>query len=450
MTRRVSATARPGSADARAVAWRIVRAVHHDGAWTGPAVDRALRTSQLDSRDRSFASNLAFQTLRWQGTLDWALRHVVTRPLAQVEPALHDLLRIGAWQLLYGRMPDRAAVAATVDVARSQLGARTVGFANGVLRNLARRRGDLPWPPDDTTEGIALRTGYPQWVVAAAVERFGASAVTELAAGNEPAGLTVRAVDAAALRAGLEAAGATVRAGTLDPDALHVDGMVPGDLLEQFPDAVIQDESSMVVARTAAAVTPTGGRLLDACAAPGGKTVHLVSLGPAVVAADRSAARLRMVIDLAARLGDRVPTVVADGTRGPWRPDTFDGVLVDAPCSGLGVVRRRPELRWRRAADDVAALASLQGALLAALAPKVRPGGALVYSVCTWTAVETVGVVDTFLTGHGDYTIEPTADAGLPGGHATGPGLQLSSAVHGCDGMYVAVLRRAPRSLRRA
>ncbi|MBW3603383.1 MAG: hypothetical protein KY460_00510, partial [Actinobacteria bacterium] len=136
-----------GSADdARTVAWRIVRAVHRDEAWAGPTVDRALRTSGLDTRDRAFAANLAFQTLRWQGTLDWALGHVVRRPLAQVEPGLRDLLRLGAGQLLYGRLPDRAAVSATVVVGRAQVGARTVGCAHGVLRNLARRRADRPWP----------------------------------------------------------------------------------------------------------------------------------------------------------------------------------------------------------------------------------------------------------------------------------------------------------------
>ncbi|CAN5868163.1 16S rRNA (cytosine(967)-C(5))-methyltransferase RsmB [soil metagenome] len=445
VTRRASAPdGRRRADDARTVAWRIVRAVHHDGAWTGPTVDRALRTSELDARDRSFASNLAFQTLRWQGTLDWALRQVVARPLAQVEAGLLDLLRLGAWQLLYGRMPDHAAVSATVDVARAQLPARTVGFANGVLRNLARRRDGLPWPSDDTTDGLALATGYPAWVVTAAIERFGVAARAELEAGNEPAELTVRASDATALRAGLESVGATVRAGTVDPAALHVDGMVPGDLLDQFPDAVIQDEASMVVARAAAAAAPPDGPLLDACAAPGGKTVHLAALDRSVVAADRSPTRLAMVIALASRLGVTVPTVAADGTRTPWRADSFAGVLIDAPCSGLGVVRRRPELRWRRTADDVASLPALQGRLLDAAAPTVRRGGALTYSVCTWTRAETVGVVEAFLSRHDDYTIAVEPPAGVeshPG--VDGPGTQLSSALHGCDGMYVAVLRRA-------
>ncbi|HSK90268.1 MAG TPA: transcription antitermination factor NusB, partial [Euzebyales bacterium] len=270
----------------RVVAWKVLRRVHRDGAWTGPAVDRALRDSGLGARDRGFAANLAFQTLRWQGTLDWALSQVVSRPLGGVEPDLLDVLRLGAWQLLYGQVPDRAAVSTAVDVGRRVLPARTAGFINGVLRALARRRDALPWPPQDTVRGQALWLGYPEWVVAAAHERFGPGAPAELAAGNQPAGLTVRAADPASARAELSAAGATVTDGVLDPDALRVEGMTPGPLTAEFGDRlVIQDEASMVVGRTVAAAvgggTAVGGgaRVLDVCAAPGGKSTHLAALG---------------------------------------------------------------------------------------------------------------------------------------------------------------------------
>jgi 16S rRNA (cytosine967-C5)-methyltransferase len=434
--------AAPATGDARAVAWRIVRAVHRDGAWTGPAVNRALRGSALDTRDRAFASNLAFQALRWEGTLDWALAHVVRRPLDHVEDGLRDLLRIGAWQLLYGRMPDRAAVSATVDVARSELGARTVGFANGVLRNLARRRDTLPWPAAGTVDGRALRTGYPRWVVEAADARFGADADRQLAAGNEPAGLTVRAGDAPAVRAALAGLGAQVRGGALTPEALHVEGIPPAAVLEAAPDAVIQDEASMVVAHAVAAAVPDGALVLDVCAAPGGKATHLAELGCQVVAADRSASRLGLVDGLARRLDRPVALVVADGTRPPWRPGAFDGVLLDAPCSGLGVVRRRPELRWRRDLADVPPLAALQRDLLAAAADAVAPGGTLVYSVCTWTLQETVDVVGGFLSTHDDFVVDVPEDGVDGATEDDGPGRQLTPAEHGCDGMYVAVLHR--------
>jgi 16S rRNA (cytosine967-C5)-methyltransferase len=412
-----------------------------------------LRESGLDARDRAFAANLAFQTLRWQGTLDWALGHVVRRGVDEVEPELLDVLRLGAWQLLYGQVPDRAAVATAVELGRAVLPARTVGFINGVLRALGRRRSELPWPGEDTVDGQALRLGYPEWIVEAARERFGVDgAGAELDAGNQPGLLTVRARAVDDARAKLEAHGARVTAGRLAPEALTVDGITPGQVTALVGDqAIIQDESSMVVGRIVAAVVnragPVSGReavghrpVLDACAAPGGKATHLAELGLRVTAADRNAGRLRLVAELAGRLSLPVTAVVADGTRPPWRPGAFAGVLVDAPCSGLGVVRRRPELRWRRGAADITALAELQGQLLDASWRSVAPGGALIYSVCTWTAGETVGVVEPFLARTPDASIEP-----VPGdlrSAASGPGVQLGSDLHGSDGMYIAVLRR--------
>jgi 16S rRNA (cytosine967-C5)-methyltransferase len=434
---------------ARRVAWEVLRRVHRDAAWTGPAVDAALRNSALGARDRAFAANLAFQTLRWEGTLDWALGHVVRRGLAEVDAEALDVLRLGAWQLLYGQVPDRAAVDTAVELGRAVLAARAVGFINGVLRALARQRANLPWPPDDTTAGQALRLGYPTWVVEAARERFGAQAVGELDAGNRPAALTLRARDTAATSAELIARGATVSAGRLSPDALAVGGIAPAAVMAVVGErAVIQDESSMVVGRaTAAAVDVSvgaaadrGGAVLDTCAAPGGKATHLAELGLRVTAADRHPGRLRLVAELADRLSLPVAAVVADGTRPPWRPAAFAGVLVDAPCSGLGVVRRRPELRWRRGAADVAVLAALQGRLLDASTNCVAAGGALVYSVCTWTTQETVDVVERFLRRIPGFTAEPVV--GDLRSAAPGPGLQLGSAEHGTDGMYIAVLRR--------
>ena len=426
----------------RRVAWQIIRRVTRDGAWTGPAVDRALTNSTLDRRDRAFATNLAFQTLRWQGTLDWALRFVVRRPLEDVEPDLLDVLRMGAWELLYGQTPDRAAVSTAVELARAVQGARAVGFVNGVLRGLARRRAALPWPSEDSVEGRALALGYPEWIVAEADTRFADQATRELEAGNQPAALTVRAVDPDTTRARLAKEGIAADAGDLAPEALHVTGVAPAQLIARHGDLlVIQDASSMVVAHTVAQALAGGARVLDACAAPGGKSTHLAQLGLRVVAADRNAVRLGLVGELATRLSVQVDTAVADATAPPWRPQSFDGVLVDAPCTGLGV-RRHPEVRWRRSAADVTTLAALQQSLLRATVDAVAPGGTLVYSVCTWTTAETVDVVEQFLRRHPEFSLE-SVDHRLDSA-ARGPGLQLSTGQHGSDGMYIAVLRRAP------
>jgi 16S rRNA (cytosine967-C5)-methyltransferase len=433
----------------RRTAWQILQRVHEQQAWSGPVVDAALRRSQLRGRDRSFAANLAYQTLRWEGTLDWALTTVLTRPIAEVEGGVLSVLRLGAWQILYGAMPDRAAVATAVDVARAEVGDRATGFVNGVLRQLSRTKDRLPWPDERSDSGLGLATGYAPWIVAAARARFGDQARALLDAGNEPPGVTLRAVgDPETLRAELSAAGLEPSAGRLAPEAVRVGSIDPGslDAVTQGR-AVVQDEASMVVARTAAAGAGAGPwRALDVAAAPGGKSTHLAQLGGWVAAADLLPGRARMVAENAARIGldGRVHAVVADGTRPPWRPEAFDVVLLDAPCTGLGIVRRRPEVRWRRVAADIERLARLQTQLLEASAALVRPGGALTYSVCTWTAEETVGVVEGFLAMNGDrFTAEPPDVPGAPvlGDDATG--VQLAPHSHATDGMYIARFRRS-------
>ena len=434
----------------RRTAWQVLQRVHAEQAWSGPVVDAALRRSGLAARDRSFAANLAYQTLRWEGTLDWALSTVVTRPLEQVESSVLDVLRMGAWQILYGGTPDRAVVATAVDVARAEVGDRATGFVNGVLRQLGRSKDRLPWPADDTDRGLGLRTGYADWIVAAARARFGAQARGLLEAGNDPPGVTLRAVgDPGALADELRASGHDVTVGALAPEAIRVGGVDPGAVPAVAEGrAVVQDEASMVVARAAAQGATGSWRALDVAAAPGGKSTHLAQLGGWVVAADILPGRVRMIAENSARvgLGDRVHPVVADGTLPPWPDGVFDVVLLDAPCTGLGVVRRRPEVRWRRSADDVARLATLQTQLLEASSRQVRPGGVLVYSVCTWTVEETVDIVEGFLAMNGDrFTPEPLAVAGAAVTQDDPCGVQLAPHVHATDGMYVCRLRRSPQ-----
>ena len=438
----------PAGLASRRAAYRVLRRVHGGGAWSGPALDTALRATQLDARDRAFAANLAYQTLRWEGTLDWALSHVVTRRLDDVEDAVRDVLRLGAWQLLYGRVPDRAVVSTSVDLARAEIGSRTTGFVNGVLRGLIRERDRLPWPPLSDDRGLALATGYPAWVVASARERFGDRARAVLEAGNAPPGVTLRALgDRDALVAELAAAGVDASAGRA-ATAVRAPGADPGALAAVAEGrAVVQDDASqLVVAALAAAAGDLGGAVVyDACAAPGGKSTHLAQLGARVVAGDVHAGRVGQLDDLARglQLGGAVLPVVADAGAPPLPAEGVDAVLLDAPCSGLGVVRRRPELRWRRGADDPARLGVLQLQLLETAADLVRPGGVLVYSVCTWPQAETVDVVTPFLAMHGDRfaVVEPDlAGAGtrLPGD----PGVQLAPDRDDVDGMYLTVFRR--------
>lgn len=436
----------------RRAAWQAVRRVHERGAWSPPAVAAALRASRLGAQDRAFAANLAYSTLRWEGTLDWALSSVVRRPLADIEPAVLDVLRLGAWQLLYGNVPDRAAVDTAVELARSEVGARATGFVNGVLRGLGRTSDTLPWPAGD--EGLALRLAYPSWMVSEARKRFGQRADAVLEAGNQPPGLTLRAVgDRDSLVAELQAAGHDARPGQRAPEAVRVPGADPGSLLAVAEGrATAQDEASMLVSRVVAGLGPgTDERcppdwvVLDACAAPGGKSTHLAQLGARVMAADVRPTRAALVRTAAARLNlsDRVAVAVVDATDPSWRPQSFAAVLIDAPCTGLGVVRRRPELRWRREADDPARLGRLQLRLLETAVPFVRSGGRLVYSVCTWPAAETVDVAEAFLAAYGDEftAIDVSQPLGTPA-VAADPGIQLAPDVDAVDGMYVAAFQR--------
>lgn len=443
----------------RLAAWCAIRRVHREEAWASPAVAAALRAEDLDARDRGFAANLAFQTLRWEGTLDWALAQVSSRPLSDVDEDLLDVLRLGAWQVLYGDTPDRAAVATAVEVARAKVGERVAGFANGVLRGLARRRSTLPWPPADSEEGLALRLGYPAWMVTEARRRFGERAEAVLAAGNEPPGLTLRAVgDPGELVAELRHDGYEPQPGRHLSEAVRLPGSGdPGRIPALAAGrATPQDEGSMLVVRALAdrladSGQPAGdGRLagagvLDACAAPGGKATHLAQLGASVVAADVHPARVKLVAELAERLGlaERVSLVAADGTRPVWRPAAFDAVLLDVPCTGLGVTRRRPELRWRRDLGDPQRLSQLQISLLEGAARAVRPGGTLLYSACTWTRAETAGVAEAFLAGYGDrFAPEPVSTH--PGSRLPGdPGVQLAPDLDDVDGMYVVAFTRA-------
>jgi 16S rRNA (cytosine967-C5)-methyltransferase len=393
---------------ARRAALVALKAVDEEDAWSNTAIPAAV-ADLPEVRDRAFASHLAYDTLRWSGTLDWALGHALSRPLDDVEPALQRVLRLGALQLLRTGVPARAAVATSVALAKEQVPGKRAqgasGFVNGVLRGLGRTLDTLPWP-DTTADPVAslrLTTAHPSWVVEELLERYGRERAEEILwADNEPPGLTLRATgDRDALIAELRALGLEVEPGTV-PAAVLAPGVDPRELAAVSEGrAVPQDEASMrVVLATGAR---SGHRVLDLCAGPGGKSTHLATLVGAtgsVTAVELHPHRAEMVRRSASRQGVAVDVHVGDALAPPLDADAaFDIVLLDAPCTGLGTGRRRPEVRWRRQPEDATALAALQGELLAAAAARVAIGGRLTYSACTWTAVETTGVADEFEAG---------------------------------------------------
>jgi 16S rRNA (cytosine967-C5)-methyltransferase len=409
--------------------------VIEEGAYSNLALARTIERAGLDARDATLASELAYGTIRRKISLDHALAPLLERPIETAPKPARSLLRLGAYQLLFTRIPAHAAVSETVELADG----RHRGFVNAVLRRLSNE--GVRWPDDDD-DAISVRTGLAAWAVRELRRQIGDEAEAAATALATPARTTIRAntcrttVDE--LEGTLRNAGVDVERGAVHPDSLVLSSGAPTSL-PGFDEGsfAIQDEASSFVVR---ALDPKPGeRFLDACAGPGGKAAHaacLVEPDGDLVAADANVARARLVASTLERL--RVEGhVLAQDARRPALSATFDAVLVDAPCSGLGSARRRPELLWRPEKDDLSSLARLQVAIVAGIAELVRPGGRLVYSVCTFPRAETDAACDAIVRHRPD--LEPLQLEG-PEGPATR--IRLWPHRHGCDAMFVAGFRR--------
>lgn len=322
--------------EARRLAIEAVRRIDEEGAYANLLLPTLLERSELDQRDRNLVTELVYGSTRMRRALDWLVdRFVVSPP----PPALRASLRVGAYQLAFMRVPAHAAVGATVGASAK----RNRPPTNAILRKVAASLPIEAWP----SEGIRL--SYPDWMITQLTDDHG----TE---------------DAVAMLERMNVA----------PQVVERD------------DGYVQDTASQWVVDEVGA--QSGELVLDLCAAPGGKATALAATGATVVATDLRPARSGLVAANARRLGADVHVATADGLAPPFAPEVFDRVLVDAPCSGLGVLRRRADARWRVSPDDVTELGSMQFSLLRRAASLVRPGGTLVYSVCTVTTAETVDV----------------------------------------------------------
>ena len=392
------------AADPRRVALHVLRRVEEGGAWADRAFSAEARRAGLEGRDRALAARLAFGTVQRRRTLDHCILTLAGRDPAAVQPALRVVLRLGAYQLLYAeRIPAHAAVSTTVGLVRAE-GPGTAGFVNAVLRRVAEGGPALlATLPDDTPAAAAVRHSYPDWIPELWWEAYGPeTARALLAAGNEAPeqALRVNALRPDArgrVEAELAEAGVPWHGDPLAPAAIVLDA--PFDVAEsrlfRTGDAVPMSRAAQRV--TALLPVAPGMRVLDACAAPGGKSGQLAAaLGGAdtLVCVDRDPARARVLTESLDRQGAAgAEVVVADATELPARLGRFDAILLDAPCSGLGVVSGRPDLRWRRGPDALQGLVDLQERLLAALVERLAPGGRLVYSVCTLNPAESGEVV---------------------------------------------------------
>lgn len=455
----------PGTA-ARRLAWEVLRGVDTRGAYANLLLPALLRDSDLDSRDRAFATELAYGTLRMLGMLDALLARGSSRPLDTVDPPVRDALRLGAYQLLATRVPPRAAVATTVELVRQTSGERPVRFANAVLRraadNVQRAGADLAValgaPPYETDPigHLSVVTAHPRWIVeafrdaldgdldelSAALRADDARPVTHLVA--RPGRISPEDLLGAARE--LDEAAAP---GPWSPYAIRLSGGDPAQLPPiRHRRAGVQDEGSQLVALSlAGAPGPAPHRWVDLCAGPGGKTALLTGLFPGRgLALELHEARAQLIVSTLG--GSGPPVVVADGRRPPVEAGTVDRILLDAPCTGLGALRRRPEARWRRTEADVAPLARLQTQLLQSAIALLRPGGIVAYATCSPHPAETDAVVDAVVRERAveQVDIRPALTAGGVLGEVAGLApdgrLRLWPHRHGTDAMFCTLLRR--------
>ncbi len=319
---------------ARGVALHVLHRIEHEGAYANLVLGPALDASGLSEQDRKFTTELVYGSTRMRRACDAIVDRFASQP---PDEQTRSILRLGAYQMVFAGVPAHAAVSSTVDLAPT----KTRGFVNAVLRRIAEMDADdMVWPSE------SARLSYPEWIFDTLHTDLGDDALPALERMNQAPQVTAR------------------------------------------PDGYVQDFSSLWVAYAVEA--RSGERVLDMCSAPGGKATAMAASGALVVAADRQAHRAVLVQDNARRLDIDLPVTVADGTNPPFRPGTFDAVLLDAPCSGLGALRRRADARWRIEPNDVRELARLQAQLLTSASEMVRPGGRLVYSVCTLLDAESV------------------------------------------------------------
>ncbi|MGN6162472.1 MAG: RsmB/NOP family class I SAM-dependent RNA methyltransferase [Marmoricola sp.] len=432
------------------LAFRVLRAVDAEDAYANLALASAIRAARLASRDAAFATELVSGTLRRRATYEAILDALVDRTM---EPPVRDVLLLGAHQLLSMRVPQHAAVATSVSLARREIGHRVAGLVNAVLRKVAQRSLDA-WL-DELDADVSVRYAHPAWIVEALAEASGDDPTPILEADNEPPRVCLVARPGlASVDELLAVEGATRH--PVSPVGVEIGGGDPGSIAAvREGRAGVQDAGSQLIALALAAVeleTPVGERWLDLCAGPGGKASLLAALaaqqGSFLLANERAPHRAELVAKaLRALPGSGAAVIAGDGTRPAWREGTFDRVLVDAPCSGLGALRRRPESRWRRQPSDLDALVPLQQALLNRAIDSTRPGGVVAYATCSPVLAETVHVVGSILRERDDVELED-APAVVPwlsdaACRAMPQALQLWPHLHRTDAMFLAVLRRA-------
>lgn len=444
------------NSNARALALDIIHQVFEEGAYANLALDKALFSVPLEERDRGLITELVYGTVKYRDRLDYILNHYTKKPIHQSDPWLRDILRMSVYQIdQLDKLPDHAVVHEAVNLAKNK---KRHGdkFINGVLRAYLREPNKVIWPNKKKhfAHWLAKTESFPQWIIESWIGQYGkveAEAMVKYM--NQPAELWIRTntlkTDRSSLVAYFEKEGIRCALGTYAPEAVHLYQMKPlrDDVAFQKGEYTVQDQSSMLVGHAAA---PTAGmRVLDVCAAPGGKTTHLAALShddAVIIAGDIHVHRVALIKENVQRLGIKnIHPQVLDGRNLSDLEDaSFDMILLDAPCSGLGVLNRRPDSRWHKHRQELTELVQLQTELLEEAAKKLKPGGRLIYSTCTTVPSENQGQVRQFLDRHPEIQREalPELFNDLTE-NATAMGeVFLLPSKHRMDGFYIARMKK--------
>ncbi len=440
---------------ARDLALMVLKEVDEEGAYSNIALNHVLEAYRPGKLDRSFATELVYGTLRSLNTIDWILGHFIKQTLEKQTAWVRNILRLGAYQIInMDRVPDSAAVNEAANQARRYSHAGAVKFVNGVLRNVIRGYRNIEYPSLESNPvgHISLRYSHPAWLVKRWIKEFGPEETIALClANNSPAPNTVRTntlkITREQLADRLTSEGVTSRLTSFAPEGLYIEGFVSLHRFGPFEEGLfqVQDESSMLVGH---AVSPRPSSIvLDAASAPGGKATHMAQLmgdSGTVIAADVHPHKIKLIEDNCRRLGiDSVQAILADARDFPGEMSArADYVLVDAPCSGLGVLRRRPDSRWRKNLKQTPEILELQRKILQSAAKCLKSGGVLVYSTCTLAGEENREQVETFIKNNPEFVaddLRPFLSKTLDIENTMKDGyLQMLPHKHGTDGFFIA------------
>lgn len=447
-----------GNVSARDAALQVLVEVEKKEAYTNLVLNKIISKKDLTEVDRAFLTELSYGVIQRLNTLDWAISLFLNRSLQELTPWIRNILRLGTYQVLFlQRIPDPAAVDEAVKIAYRYGHKGVAGLVNAVLRKLCSEKENLPWPSRSKNPELYLSLTYsfPQWMVKRWIKNLGLEeAEAFCSAANHPPPLTVRTnklkLSRDELKSRLFEEGVESLECRYAQEGLSI--KLAGKLTElsSFREGLfqVQGEASMLVAPS---LDPQPGeRILDMCSAPGGKTIHLAMLMEnkgKILAADLYPNRLKLVEEAAGRQGiEIIQTEKMDGRFMPSNyKNFFDRVLLDVPCSGLGVVRRKADLKWRRKEEDISSLAELQIELLQRAFYALRPGGFLVYSACTIEPEETVAIVKSFIQRESSASFDPLSPF-LPfelKDEEQEPGMiYLWPHKHGLDGFFIARIKK--------